>query len=52
MSSPAKIHNRNVSMEYEGATGASAKKQAASKKNLAKFIKPYTKTEKAKITTG
>ena len=33
-------------MECDGAPGASAKKQVI-KKNLSKFIKPYTKTEKA-----
>jgi len=46
MKSPEKNHNRNVSMDYEGATGASAKKPIV-KKNLSKFIKPYTKNEKA-----
>jgi hypothetical protein len=46
MTSPEKNHNRNISMDYDGATGASAKKQVA-KKNLSKFIKPYTKNEKA-----
>jgi hypothetical protein len=50
MSSP-EHHNRNMSMDYDGATGASAKKQVV-KKNLSKFIKPYTKTEKAMSGSG
>jgi hypothetical protein len=33
-------------MEYDGAPGASAKKPVAAKKNLSKFIKPYSRTDK------
>jgi len=46
MGSPGVDHHRNTSMEYDGPTEVevSVKKQAASKKNLSKFIntsKPY-----------
>jgi hypothetical protein len=51
MGSPGISHNRNASMVYDGPNEDSGKKQVA-KKNLAKFIKPYSKTDKAKLSTG
>ena len=51
MNSPGVTHNRNQSMEYEGATGASGKKQVV-KKNLSKFIKPYNRTDKPQSGSG
>lgn len=52
MGSPGISHNRNASMVYEGPPNEDSGKKQVAKKNLSKFIKPYTKTEKAKLSTG